>query len=1167
LQSWVVFAVSISYIGALFAIAWHGDRQRPAAGIDGTRTRWLYSLTLAVYCTSWTFFGSVGRAASTGLDFLAIYVGPILVFGFGWPMVAKMVRIAKDQNSVSISDFLAVRYGKSQSVAALVTIVAVLGVIPYVALQLKAVSSSYQVLTTPLVAPTGALAASASHAGDQTALFVATMMAVFAILFGVRDIQASEHHRGLMRAVAFESVIKLTAFLTVGVAVALSLMGTPGELLERLRSAPEFAPLLESGLDHPGWWSMCVVAGLAILCLPRQFHVAVVENVNEADVRSAAKLFPGYLVLINVFVLPVAVAGVVTFHGDVSAADTFVVSVPLHAGARSLALLAFVGGLSAATSMVIVETVALSTMVCNDVIVPLMLSLKPDIGGTPQSRVSFLLRVRRVAVVLILTLAYAYYRLVGGSYPLASIGLISFTAVAQFGPTLLGGLFWRHGNRAGALAGISAGFAVWVYTLVVPSFIDAGWIPVEVANRGPWGVAWLGSQDFFGLGQLDPLSRCTLVSLGVNIACYVVFSLIWPVRQIDRQQAALFVETEAPAYRPAKFVGGAITLADLRALADAYLGAERADKAFRGYLVERAERRGVGDAAGDRRADLDDIRFTERLLAGSIGAASARVVVAGSLQRKKLSRSAAMAMLDEASQAIRFNYGLLTATLENVRQGICVFDKDMRLAAWNQRFLELNELPTDLVRVGASLDEIVRFHAVRRGDVRDSDIQGLLSRTAAFGSLLGTEVYQRPDGTIIEIAANRMPDGGFVATFTDVTERHLAARAAQEANEGLEIKVAERTTALEAAKAEAESANLGKTRFLAAVSHDLVQPLHAARLFAAALGEKYHDSLVLKMDASLRSLETLLGALLDVSKLDGGAVRAKPTTFRLDELLWGLSEEFTAIAAERGLGFTTVRSGLGVRSDPILLRRILQNFLSNAMRYTPEGRVLLGCRRRGDKVLIEVWDTGIGIPEEKIGEIFEEFHQLQPPEEAGEKGLGLGLAIVDRIARMLDHPIRVRSRPGAGSCFAVEIPLVQVTRETPASVSSRRPRGLGGALVVCIDNDRPILDGTGALLGGWNCRVVAAATGGEALRLLAGERPRALIVDFHLEGGETGLEAAQEVQMQFAETIPVIVVTADHSDAVKDAVDALGYALTHKPVRPAALRALLGSAIALSRVA
>jgi PAS domain S-box-containing protein len=1153
-QKWLVVTIALAYIGLLFVIAWHGDRRagRPP-GARRRRSPILYALSLGVYCSSWTFYGSVGSAAAAGFDFLPIYIGPILVIGLGWPVLAKMVIVAKEQNTVSIADFIASRYGKSQAVAALVTIVAVIGVTPYIGLQLKAVASSYDALTAGGVHP--------ASFWSGTALFVAAFMAAFAILFGVRDITASEHHPGLMSAIAFESVVKLVAFLAVGAIITFVLSPGPRAMLAQATADPALAQLFQIDLGRPVWWSMTLLSALAILCLPRQFHAAVVENTDAADIPVAAWMFPLYLVAINVFVLPVAIAGRIYFANHGPHADTFMVSLPLAFGAESLGLLAFIGGLSAATAMVIVSTVALSTMVCNDVVMPLLLKLSSHRGQRPSDRVNLLLGTRRGAVVAILLLANGYNVVVGAAYPLASIGLVSFVAVAQFGPAMLGGLFWRRGNRIGALAGIGAGFVLWIYTLFLPSFVEGGFLAPSLLADGPWGVGWLRPQALLGLSGLDPLTHAVVWSLGANLLLYVVLSLATEATGIERRQATTFVEAVPQvSYGSAIPLKGQTTVGDLRALAETYLGAERALEAFRRY-VGQPQLSGSGfKTALLARADLGSVRFTERLLAGAIGAASARVVVAGSLQRKLLSRVDVMAVLDNASQAIRFNHELLRATLENVSQGICVFDSTLRLASWNRRFLELNALTSDSVRVGTSLAELASFNAARDQSGANDQMTTLLERRRDSARTAGPDVYERrrPDGGVLEIATNPMPDGGFVATFTDVTERHNAAAALRDANESLERRVAERTTALSAAKAEAEQANLTKTRFLASASHDLLQPLHAARLFTSALSDKRRDLLVDKIDASLRSVETLLGALLDVSKLDGGAVRPGLTAFRIDAVLAALAEEFDAIARERGLSFKMVRSQAGVQSDPALLRRILQNFLSNAIRYTRRGGILVGCRRRGTMLRIEVWDTGIGIPEKNFGDIFREFHRLETREPDVEKGLGLGLAIVERIATMLDHPIAVRSWLRRGSCFSVSVPLAETVPISPPAPVLKRKHGFSGALVVCVDNDITILEGMQALLGGWQCDVVGAANVAEALALIGERTPDAFIVDYHLDGDLTGLAVLDEFSTRFGRAIPGIVITADHTEAARHAIEDRGHKLLYKPVRPAALRALLG---------
>jgi Na+/proline symporter/CheY-like chemotaxis protein/anti-sigma regulatory factor (Ser/Thr protein kinase) len=1167
MSSWFVLAVSAAYIAFLFGIAWLGDRTAPAAPHPGShpasppaapgqpgrlldRAPVLYALSLGVYCTSWTFYGAVGRAATDGWGFLPIYVGPILVFVLGWPILAKMVRVAKAENVVSISDFLAARYGKSQALAALVTVTAVVGVMPYVALQLKAITISFEALTGE---GGGALARSLP---GGTTLMTAVTMALFAILFGIRTIHANEHHRGLMMAIAAESVVKLGAALAVGFGISAVLGGGYDGLAAAVAADPRLSDLLLPDLSRPGWWTATLLAALAIVCLPRQFHVMAVENTHPGDVRTATWLFPAYLVAINVFVLPAALAGLVRF-GSAEHADTFLISIPVAAGWDWLALVAFVGGLSAATSMIIVEVVTLSTMVCNDVVVPLLLARRPahDRAGP----VSNLLTIRRAAVFLILALGYLYHRLIGSAYPLATIGLVSFAAVAQFGPALLGGLFWRRATRAGAFAGISAGFAGWALTSLLPSFAEAGWIGPLPPAPGPPG--------------LDPLTSSVLLSLGTNLAVFVGVSLLTRQSGLERQQAERFVdprrasEAEPP---PSRFA----TLADLRELAARYVGEERANAAFREIIAARG--RGPGGFAGAllARSDAGALRATERLLSGAIGTASARVVVASLLADRRLSRSDARSIIDEASKALLSQHELLRTTLENVGQGICVFDRDLRVATWNRRFLELLDVPEGFVSVGTELAEIVRFLRERGEYGPRGEIPDLLARRSDEGIAGRPDVYERrrPDGRVLEIATNPMPDGGFVAVYTDVTERHRNATALREANEGLERRIAERTRALAAAKAEAERANQGKSRFLAAASHDLLQPLHAARLFLSALSERSGaragraaDPLVAQADASLGSVEQLLGDLLDVSKLDTGVVRPSPAAFRVEEVLGPLAEEFGVLAREHGLELKVARSSAATHSDPVLLRRIVQNLLANAVRYTARGRVLLGCRRRGGVLSIEVWDTGPGIPEDRLAEVFVEFRQLQRPGDERGRGLGLGLAIVERLATILGHRIRVRSEVGKGSCFAIEVPLVRAV-ETPRPRAPRsRSRNLAGALVLCIENEASILAASRALLSGWSCEVVAAATPEAALEELAGRVPDCALTDYHLEHGRTGIEALARVQDALGAFVPAAIVTADRSEAVRAAAAEAGMPVAYKPIRPGALRALVAELLAERR--
>ena len=520
----LVIAASFAYLMLLFAVAYLGDtRAREGRSIIGNA--WVYALSMGVYCTAWTYFGSVGRAASAGLWFLPIYLGPTLGMLLAWMLLRKMIRIARVHRITSIADFIGSRYGKSRLLAALVTLIAVVGIVPYVALQLKAIATGYSLLTGGH-APAGGGVAGAAWWHDST-LYIALVLAGFTIAFGTRHLDTTERHEGMVAAIALESVVKLLAFLAVGAFVTWGLFEGPGDIFTRASARPDLQPLLGLGAENRfaggQWFALTLLSMLSLFFLPRQFQMMVVENVDERHVRRAAWAFPLYLLLINVFVLPIALGGLLHPVSGAADAETFVLSLPLAAGHPGLALFAFIGGLSAATGMIIVEAIAVSTMVCNDLVIPLLLR-----GGRGPGRdlTGTLLGIRRGVIVALLLLGYLYFRIAGEAYALVSIGLISFAAVAQFAPALLGGMYWKGGTRAGALAGLGAGFALWAYTLMLPSIAKSGWMPAGFMTEGLFGIALLRPEQLLGLTGLDSLTHSLLWSLLANAGLYVGVSLV-----------------------------------------------------------------------------------------------------------------------------------------------------------------------------------------------------------------------------------------------------------------------------------------------------------------------------------------------------------------------------------------------------------------------------------------------------------------------------------------------------------------------------------------------------------------------------------------------------------------------------------------------------------------
>jgi len=660
----LVLAVSLGYLALLFGIAAFADR-RAAGGRSVIGNAWIYALSLAVYCTAWTYFGSVGRAAATGVWFLPIYLGPMLAMLLAWIIVRKMIRIAQTYRITSIADFIASRYGKSPSLAALVTLITVVGIVPYIALQLKAVSAGYHLLTAgPRVQ---AVPATAWWA-DGT-LLVALALALFTILFGTRHLDSAERHEGMVAAIAFESVVKLVAFLAVGAFVTWGLFDGVADIWSRAQAFPELRALLSLGGDagaasfgYAQWFALTLLSMLSVLLLPRQFQMMVVECVDERHLRRAAWVFPAYLLLINIFVLPIAIGGLILFGPGRMDAETFVLSLPLAHDAPMLAVIAYVGGLSAATGMLIVETIAVSTMVCNDLVMPALLRL-PGIGARGGELTGLLLNIRRGAILVVLMLGYLYFRVAGEAYALVSIGLISFAAVAQFAPALLGGMYWRGGTRIGALGGLLGGFALWTYTLMLPSVAKSGWISDEFIESGPFGITLLRPEQLFGLVGLDNLTHSLFWSLLVNVGLYVGLSLWREPSAREASQGLLFVNVFDRRHSDGEsapvFWRGRARLDDLIALAGRLLGAERARQVFEDYALETG--------VADMRKLTPDARLVDRVerrLSGAVGSASARVMVASVVQEEPLAIDHVIEIVEEASQLRGYARALEQTTAE-----------------------------------------------------------------------------------------------------------------------------------------------------------------------------------------------------------------------------------------------------------------------------------------------------------------------------------------------------------------------------------------------------------------------------------------------------------------------------------------------------------------------
>lgn len=1122
--SLATLALTAFYMAALFGIAWWYERPQIKArrGMLGPS---LYALSLAIYCTSWTYYGAVGTAARDGWEYLPIYVGPILGLTLLLPLWRRIASAARRENVGSMADFISSRYGKSPALGAAVAGVAILGSVPYIALQLKSLSMAGEMITagTPV-------------AGSEslTVLVMAAVLAGFAILFGARRPDLTEHNRGLIQAIGIESIVKLAALLAVAVFAVVLLAASPS----RQAAADSLGQLGTWPHIDARFMAITLVATLAIFCLPRQFHVAFVEGGDPAQVRRARWIFPLYLILTTLAVLPLVAAGGL-FRPETNP-DLLVLALPFGAGQSLLTAVVFVGGFSAATAMVIVEAVALSAMVSNNLVLPLMGAGRR--GGAAQPDMArTLLNIRRLAIVGLLLLAWLYYLAMDRSSGLAAIGLVSFAALAQLAPSLFGAVLWRGGRASGALAGLAAGMAVWAVMLAAPQLAPGFGLNVPAM-----------------LGLEDPFAAGVFLSLTLNLGVFVLVSRARPPRLIDRVQARAFVDRLGPDWLEGRGGSAGASVGDLRALVARFIGDERAERAFAAWARETDVRLKDADPA-----DAALARAAERMLAGAVGAAAARRVLAAALAAGGRAPEDVVRMLDEASQAVQFNRDLLQTTLDNIDQGVSVVDEDLRLTAWNRRYVEMFDLPAGFVHVGLPIAAVYRLNAERgEAGVPDHEIDAWVERRleALARRIPHDHEREQPDGRILRSSGAPIPGGGYATSYTDITALRRAARELEEANERLEARVADRTERLEEARRAAEDATASKTRFLAAASHDLLQPLHAARLFIAALREDADlagspaRGLATNADRAIDSAHRLLTALLNLSKLEAGGVQPAVAPLALGGLFDELAREFAPLARAKGLTLKVAPSALWIASDRDLLRSMLQNLVANAIRYTDRGRVLIGARRDGERVQILVSDTGRGIAEADRQAVFGEFVRL-PGAPVDEPGAGLGLAIVQKLSDLLGHPLSLASRVGRGTTFRVAVPRA-AARSEPETVIDDRRLPLAGLRVLCVDNEPAILDALTALLDRWGAQAVTARSVADA-RAAVGPFDAAL-VDLHLGDDEPdGLAAVDGLRARGVRRIAL--VTADTRDGLKEKAAAAGAVLLPKPVKPAALKAFLRS--------
>ena len=994
-MSWLspttLLGIVLGYLVFLFVVASAGEAF--SARLTRGRLRTLtYVLAASVYCTAWTFYGSVGLAANRGLEFLTIYLGPACV-ALLWPvLLRKLVRVSKEQRITSISDFISSRYGKSAPLGTLVAVLVVCGMIPYIALQLKAVSASFKMILREQ---------SVLEVFDPT-LLVAVTLALFGILFGARNLDFTKRQTGLMTAVAVESIVKLLAFLVVGVYVTWGLFGGFGDLFGRIASSPEWSRLLTLGqpptASYARWTAMLVISMMAVMFLPRQFHVLVVQNPRVRDVNAVSWSFPLYLLLINLFVLPIAFAGLLVFPEAGADADSFILRLPLWFDSQLISVVVFLGGFSAATAMIVVDSLALSKMITNDVILPMLLRRRQM-----EDIYWIVLFYTRLAMLGVVALGFAWARMERGQFLLVEMGLLSFIAVTQCAPAILLGIYWRRGNRKGAYAGISAGFLLWFYTLIVPALVREGVLAASLLESGPLGWSVLRPTAFLGLTGLDTISHGVFWSLFFNVGLYVMVSLATEQDADERAQAAAFVgapldEKSAPS-APA-----ILSAPEIERLVHHYVG----DAEAPAIVKELFRGKAPSELSVPELLELR-IRF-ERLLAAPLGAAAARMIVEDHFTISKEEAQQLVTSFQQMEQSLRVTEEevkrgerLLASVVESVDDCIFTADMDGRLVTMN---------PAGRRLLGHAEWEVgrLRYHDLLGADDRRREANAIGAAVEGGRGWSGQVTGQTSGGRlfpahlamacIFDARGQRM---GAVGVLRDLTEQ---------------VETQRRLIQRE------KLASLGE--MAAGVAHEIRNPLGGIKMATNLLSSPELDGSPLSQEmarsilSGIAEIEGIINNLLDFTR----DTRLERGEYELARILDPLVEAAAAEGRTRGVtvGYGRVARDVIAFADGQKLRQVFTNIMKNALEAVDprrsEGRVEVNLFADGERVTVEVADNGVGISAGDRDRIFLPFFTTKP------SGTGLGLSIVKKIVDLHGGEVVVDSVPGSGTRVRISLPAV-----------------------------------------------------------------------------------------------------------------------------------------------
>jgi len=1160
LNALALFFCILVYIAILFAIARLGDKGK----LSAIPSFWIYSFSIAIYCTSWTFYGAVGTAVNNGWLYLSIYLGPALLFLFGHRLLYKLLIVCKEQNVSSLSDFIALRYGKQRSLSVAVTLLLMVAIIPYIALQLKAIAFSFDGLTQNV---------SVQATEIDTALFTAIAMALLAIFFGTQSAEATKPRSGLMYTIAFESVVKIAVLIVLAIFCLywLSLDTFDNQSFSRKTFSEQFS---WSQLDA-SFFTQLFLAACATICLPRQFHVTFVENTAPNHLNKARWIFPFYLAVISLVVFPITAMGTELFGVDSSvSADTYVLAIPFAQNEKLLSVMLFIGGFAASTGMIIIATLALSTMITNSIILPYFVNRLNDTSENYYR--PLVIKWRRASIAFILLAAYLYKIIIGDYFALAATGLIAFSLVAQLVPSVVAGLYWRNCRSKGVSAGLIAGTAIWFYFIMLPSLAAAGLFGQTIVDVGPLGIHWLSPTNFLNL-DYDAFNLGVWLSLITNVLIMVFVSRRSDVKFSESIQATAFTSplnlTKTRTLEP---TNANVVSDDIIKVIARFLGERETSILLNEFELDH------GPVKRNEPPQRDLLEFAEKRLAGAIGTTTANTVVNSIIAGRSVTPESLINLFDETSQQIKFNQKLLHATLENISQGISVVNKDLHLVAWNQRYIELFNYPDGFIQPGMDIADVVR-HNAGRGVMGQGSIEEQVEKRLEHLRRGTSYVFQRewPDGRVLEMRGNPMPGGGFVTSFTDITEYKKVERQLKESRDELEARVVKRTEqiqhineeltqevelrkqsekAMNQAKLEAENANKTKTQFIALASHDILQPLTAARLYASALEEEgltqEANNVVEKINLSLKSTENLVATLLEIARFDQGALTPKKEPFRVDEIMLSLFNEFSVVASEKNKRLKMPKCQVWAISDKQWLRRILQNFLSNAIKYSNGHKIVFGCRRHGSLLRIQVTDSGPGISKNEQRAIFSDFYR-SPNNKSTESGAGLGLSVVARMSESLSHPVGIISAEGSSSTFYVDVPITTAQHSSQAIPQTQTDVNIINQIVWYVDNDVQQLDAMKTLVKKWGIQLTIFHDPEQVIEAAKISQPDILMMDFDLNATTDGIELYESLKNFWQKHPKVYLLTATQDPNIRDQAKRSSMEYIKKPAKPAALRAIL----------